>query len=189
LRHVKAVHSVEYPLSNHGDLYLATGGGFSIGVAHLPELAARHRQIDARLGEHPPRGGAAAPTPDDRPRQPVGYAPHVGTELLRHLRFVFTLFTLPVSGSWVWLVSTRTDYLIEGDRISTATGIVYRRRSSVRFDRIDHLETGRNFAHGPFGTADVEVYTVGSMACDLTLRAIAQHDVAMEHIRRRTEMR
>lgn len=187
LRHVKAVHSLQYPFSSQGDLNLATGGGYSISIAHLPDLAARHRQIDQRLGEHPPRGHAKPTSDEGRPRQAVSYSPHVGTELLRHLRLVFTLFTLPVSGPWIWLVCRRTDYLIEGERISAATGILMRHRSSVRFDRIDHLETGRNFAHGPFGTADVEVYTVGSMACDLTLRSIAQHDVAMEHIRRRAE--
>ena len=184
-RHIKAVTTIQYPASEQGDLELATGGGFSFKIGHLPDIARIHRNLDERLSEYPPLAARAHESAHTGRRRLVPYAPHVGTELLRHLRFVVTIVTFPISGIWVYLLYRGASYRLERDCVFAEIGLIYHRRTSVLYDRIDHLETARSFAHGVFGTADVEVYTVGSTSCDLRLRSLERSESALEHIRER----
>jgi uncharacterized membrane protein YdbT with pleckstrin-like domain len=188
--HIKAVESVRYPASSQGDLYLATGGGFSIHASHMADIGRIHDRIDDRLLAHPPGDRAISADRVDAKqdtdlRRYVPYAPHPPTELFRHLKYVVTMLTLPLTGPWVYLLYRGADYRLESTRIFAEIGLVYRRRTTVLFDRVDHLETSRNLAHSLFGTCDVEIYTVGSTSCELVLRSMKEADLALERIRER----
>jgi uncharacterized membrane protein YdbT with pleckstrin-like domain len=189
-RHIKAVESVRYPASSQGDLNLATGGGFSIGISHLADIGQVHDRIDERLLDHPPgrqaagRKRAGAHNDTDILRH-IPFAPHPPTELVRHLKYVVTALTLPVTGVWVYLLYRGADYRLESTRTFAEIGLIYRRRTTVLFDRVDHLETSRNVAHSLFGTCNVEIYTVGSTSRELVLRSMEDADIALERIRER----
>jgi membrane protein YdbS with pleckstrin-like domain len=177
-RHIRNIDALRYPLSTHGHLALATGGGYSLTVGHLPDLFARQDRLDEHLG------GLRSTPADART-----CAPHPATEVLRHLHFVVTLLTLPLSGPLVYLRYRRAEYLLERGRVVAEVGLVYRSRKTIRYDRIDHLETGRGLANTVFGTGDIEIYTVGSISRDLVLRSLHDIEGPLSTIRERIGQR
>ncbi|MFP4597446.1 MAG: PH domain-containing protein [Persicimonas sp.] len=177
-RDIKVVESLLYPAGEQGRLTLVTGGGFQIRVGHLPEPIAVHDGLDARLLD------SSEPL-DARPR--ATYRPHPATEVFRHsgrmLRILVGAPFLVLTAPWVYLLFRRARYRIEGSRILSQIGLIYARRTTVLFDRVDHLETSRTFANSLFGNSDIEVFTVGSGEADLVLRSVAEAERALGLLR------
>lgn len=180
-RHIKGVRSSQYPASGVGELNISTGGGFTMRVDFLPAIRMQHDRVDSLvLG----RRVASSESADI-----VEFHPNTTTELTRHFGrlalLIIPLLTMPLSLAWVALRAQRTRYRVEGDRIFVEIPLIFHRRTSVLFERVDHLESSRNMANKIFNTRDVEVYTVGSTTVDLELRALKEHERALEVIRER----
>lgn len=178
---IKGVSSLQYPASSLGALNIATGGGFTMSVDFLPAIRMQHERLDSRI-----LGRRVA---QDTPNAPVEFGPTPSTALLRHLAWcivcVIFIPTLPATLGWVALRTRRTRYRIENERVLVELPLIYHRRTSVLYERIDHLETRRDMANKLCGTRDVEVYTVGSATVDLQLRGLADHEGAVAVIRAR----
>jgi|GEM_PF-6724598 len=181
LAHIKGVGSVQYPASSLGTLNIATGGGFTMAVDFLPAIRMQHERLDSRV--------LTRRIVQDTPGDSVEFRPNAPTELMRHLALfvlcVVTIPTLPFSLAWVVLRTRRTRYRVERERIFVEIPLIYHHRTSVLFERIDHLESSRDMANKLCASRDIEVYTVGSSTVDLKLRALKDHARALEVIRAR----
>ncbi|AWV91290.1 PH domain-containing protein [Bradymonas sediminis] len=179
--HIKGVSTVQYPASSRGALSIATGGGFTMKIDFLPAIRVLHDRLDSLLLDRRVASLEAGSASEFRP--------NAATEAMRHFgRFallILPILTMPISLPWVALRSKRTRYRVEGDRIFIELPLVYHYRRSVVFERIDHLESSRNMANKLFGTRDVEVYTVGSSAVDIRLRALKEGEQILALIRER----
>lgn len=180
-RHIKGVDSLQYPGSNFGQLNISTGGGFTMRVDFLPAIRMQHDRIDSLVLNRRIAQTEASNT--------LEFRPNAATEATRHFgRFallIIPILTMPFSLAWVFVRAQRTRYRIEADRIFIEIPLIFHHRTSVLFERIDHLESSRNMANKIFNTRDIEVYTVGSSTVDLELRALKDHGPALKIIRER----
>jgi uncharacterized membrane protein YdbT with pleckstrin-like domain len=147
----------------------------------LPKIATLHDRLDARLAISELKSADAA--------DEIRFQPHALTEATRHVGTcvltIVGILVLPLSLPWVFWRSRRTHYRIEQNRIRVDVDLLYRRRSTVLFDPIDHLESSRTFLNQLFKNRNVEVYTVGSGTVDLVLRALDSSERALAVIRGR----
>ncbi|MFW6415377.1 MAG: PH domain-containing protein, partial [Thermodesulfobacteriota bacterium] len=85
------------------------------------------------------------------------------------------LALLPLSlGIAVWK-ARRVKYIIEPERVLMRKGVLYRRQTSIIFDRIDHIQTGQNFLNKLFKNGNILIYTAGSSKPELVLKDIRNH--------------
>jgi uncharacterized membrane protein YdbT with pleckstrin-like domain len=188
LEHVKVVDRLRYPGSSAGRLTFRTAG-FPVGVGHVPEVADVHEGIDERLGEGDPTVGSPS-GPSEGSSGPGGemavktFAPGAFTEAMRRALWLVVGVGIVVV-PYVFVYYRYVEYTVEQGRIVADSGLYFDRRVTILFGRIDHIESSRGFTHHVTDTRDVEIYTVGSSACDLTLRSVGRLSGAIEAIRKR----
>lgn len=87
--------------------------------------------------------------------------------------FIPTLiFTLPIA----YFVIKQRRYILEEDRIVYESGIIYKSRFSIRYDKVDHIDKNQGFTDKFFSTGSVHIYTVGSSCVELSITNIANHN-------------
>ena len=180
LEHVKSVESRRLPLSDAGRLTFKTAG-FPIAVDHLTDVAALPPRVDERLAVV---GGDDGRAQMDREAPPATFEPSAATEALRYTGLLLVGIGIVVV-PYAFVYYRRVDYTVEAGRLVADSGLYFDRRVTVLFNRVDHLEANRRFVHYLTGTHDIQIFTVGTRVCDLTLRSLAQSADALDLIRDR----
>ena len=99
--------------------------------------------------------------------------------------FVVGLPLLPVTAPLLFWSLRRRSYHLEPDRAVYRSGILYRRQTSVLFDRIDAIRHQQGPLNKVFRNGSVVILTAGSSAPDLVLTALSGHLEFHEEIQRR----
>jgi uncharacterized membrane protein YdbT with pleckstrin-like domain len=195
---VKKVELTRYPAGTQGRLDLSIAGEiriqqqggpgqagaggtgavrqFRLSAEYLPDIDAKRNSIDALLqGEVEPADvddvvRAAEPDVLDQAR-PAAANAVLGTALVGIL-FPPIWLLIPL----VVLQVRRVRYRIESNRVVVERGILYRRHTSVLFDRIDSLKQGQGAINKLFGNGEITLFTAGSSAPDLKLSALPGHE-------------
>lgn len=193
---VKKVEVTRYPGGTEGRLGLAvageirvqqkgqggqpeSGGGatlqFRLNAEYLPDIDAKRTSVDALL-----RGVVEPAEVDDiaRPAQPEVLdqaQPAAANAVLGTALVGILLPPLWLLIPLVVLQVRRTQYRVEAHRVVVEQGILYRRHTSVLFDRIDSLKQGQGPFNKLFGNGEITLYTAGSSTPDLKLSAVPDH--------------
>jgi uncharacterized membrane protein YdbT with pleckstrin-like domain len=195
---VKKVEVTRYPAGTQGRLDLSIAGEvrvqqqggagqagsggagavrqFRLSAEYLPDIDAKRTSIDALLqGEVEPADvddivRTAAPDVLDQARPAVANAV-LGTALVGIL-FPPLWLLIPL----VVLQVRRMRYRVEAHRVVVEQGILYRRHTSVLFDRIDSLKQGQGAVNKLFGNGEITLFTAGSSTPDLKLTALPDHE-------------
>ncbi len=88
--------------------------------------------------------------------------------------------TLPIA---IWRVRL-VRYIIEPNRVLMRKGVLYRRQTSIIFDRIDHIQTSQNFLNKLFNNGNITIHTAGSSRPELVLTAIPSWKEFYQELRR-----
>jgi membrane protein YdbS with pleckstrin-like domain len=87
--------------------------------------------------------------------------------------------TLPVA---LWRAH-HVRYRIESGRVLMRKGRLYRSQTSILFDRIDHIQTGRGPLNKLFGNGNILISTAGSTRTELVLRDVKGHEAFYQALR------
>lgn len=120
---------------------------------------------------------AAQPT---RTQEPIEARKAIGNTVVKTLLtgvIVFPLsvllpVTLPLYVRWASLVR----YRIEPGRVLMRKGKLYRRQTSILFDRIDHIQTRQGALNKLFKNGDILISTAGSSGAELILANVKGHE-------------
>jgi uncharacterized membrane protein YdbT with pleckstrin-like domain len=74
-------------------------------------------------------------------------------------------------------------YRIESGRVLMRKGRLYRSQTSILFDRIDHIQTGRGALNKLFGNGNIVISTAGSTRAELVLRDVKGHEAFYQALR------
>ncbi len=117
---------------------------------------------------------------DETPVQPrpvhMEARPMLANALVPTLLVSFVLLPIaPLLVPYVIASIRRVRYRLERGRVVRTEGILYRRQTSVLYDRIDSLRQQQGALGKVFGNGGVTVFTAGSSRPDLNLSAIADY--------------
>ncbi|MFO7821909.1 MAG: PH domain-containing protein [Lentisphaeria bacterium] len=76
-----------------------------------------------------------------------------------------------VLGIALWRVSL-VRYIVEPDRVLMRKGALYRKQTSIIYDRIDHIQTKQNVLNKMFKNGNIIINTAGSSKPELILSAV-----------------
>lgn len=193
---VKKVEVLRYPGSRQGRLTLSVAGEIrlqqqggpgqqegqrgavrqcSLSAGFLSDIDAKRFSVDALL-----RGRVDPAEVDDisRPVSPEVLdetGPAVANSVLAMTLVGIVVWPLLLLIPLVILQLRRTTYRVEAERVVVERGILYRKHSSILFDRIDSLKQGQGPLNKLFGNGEITLFTAGSSTPDLKLSAIPDH--------------
>jgi len=144
----------------------------SLSASFLSDIDAKRSSIDALL-----RGRVDPADVDDitRPVAPEVLdqaRPALGNAVLSMVLVGILLFPVWFFIPLVILRLRRTSFRVEAERVVVEQGILYRKHTSVLFDRIDSLKQGQGPFNKLFGNGDITLFTAGSSTPDLKLSAV-----------------
>lgn len=164
-------------------------------VSYVEELDRKAALLDGLL-ERPDRSGAEAltgdgPVPEVEPV--VEGRPDLGNSMLAlvvaSVLIVPLIALLPLTVPLTFLAVRRRSYQVEPNRAVFRSGILYRKQTSILFDRIDAIRHRQRALNKLFGNGAVVVLTAGSSAPDLVLGALPGYLDFHEEIQRRYRRR
>ncbi|MFT4310957.1 MAG: PH domain-containing protein, partial [Candidatus Woesearchaeota archaeon] len=79
---------------------------------------------------------------------------------------------LPLSLWYTYVRVKRKWYVLQPQRIVAYAGIFYKKRISIVYNKIDHLEQSEGWIHKLFSNATIFVYTAGSSRQEMTLHNV-----------------
>lgn len=188
-RNIRHVTTVRYPFVDRGRmLFQVAGHGVQtlVSLGFVDRITARRDLVDRWLS-----GRIAAPPLSDEPLEPEPAAriskPALGNTLVPVLVLsvvvVPLIVLLPVTLPWAVLAVRRRRYRIESYRVVARWGVIYKRQTSVVFDRIDHIQQHRGMLNKIFGNGDILIYTTGSSATDLAVRHLPDYRAFYDDLR------
>lgn len=77
------------------------------------------------------------------------------------------VFLLPVTIITFFIYIRRYNFFIEEDRLVVERGVLLKRKTTILYDRIDHLNTTKGIFNRWFGNENILVYTAGSSSYEL----------------------
>ncbi|MFU8804737.1 MAG: PH domain-containing protein, partial [Bradymonadaceae bacterium] len=177
--HVKSLHSRRYIGTTTGILYVqaANHGG---QAAYLEDVDALHEELDAVIYQHP--GRAVAQAGEFQRESLLTSAPLPKNTLLRHGLISIVLFPLLLLLAIRYVAIKRVSYGVEAHRLVQKAGIFYRTKTTVLFNRIDHVKRSKGAVDKMSGTGAIQVYTVGSPTADLVLADLRDDGAVFEAI-------
>lgn len=97
------------------------------------------------------------------------YRPKTINELFPFLISVVIFFPLLIALPLAYLEVKSRYYRVQKERILGFSGWFYRKRISIAYANIDHLDKSRGFVNKIFGTGNIVIYTQGGNGVDLAL--------------------
>jgi uncharacterized membrane protein YdbT with pleckstrin-like domain len=177
--HIKTVSSKRYPGINTGTIVIqaANHGG---RARFIPAIERAHDWLDATLSRY---GQELAAEPPELVTTPVlKGAPLLRNTVLRRLPVALVLPPLIIGLLWRCLAVKRIAYVVEAERLRMHFGVVYPGRTTVLFERIDHVRRTRGAIDKLSKTGAIEVYTVGSPTADLVVFDLTNDESFFEAI-------
>ncbi len=191
-QNVKDAESVRYPFSALGSLKFNVAGevlvadqqgrqhkasvGFSVDF--LEKADALHDFVDELLLSHPLLGlkedlsGVKSPFSAglrvSRPSKKNYVFPLVLGSIIFFPFLLFLPITLPVT----IVIVNRISYRVKPARVERLSGVLYRKKLTVLYNRFDHISSSRGFLNKLFGNGSVVIYTAGSSLPELSIRNI-----------------
>ena len=83
-------------------------------------------------------------------------------------------------------VKART-YIVSEDRILEKSGVIFKKQTSIIYDRVDYIEKGQGMGNKIFKTGNVVINTTGSSFAELTINNIQEYLEFYEEIKKRYE--
>ena len=164
-------------------------------VSYVDGLDRKAAVLDTLL-ERPDREAALAVVAEDAVQEdePVAWGrPHLGNSmvvlLVLSVVIVPLLAALPFTAPLTFLTVRRRSYRLEAHRAIYRSGILYRKQTSVLYDRIDAIRHKQGALGKMFSNGQVIILTAGSSAPDLVLDALPGYLDFHEEIQRRYRRR
>lgn len=207
-RNVKRITSTRYPGGEEGALKIYVAGeeqvyaqqaqpkgrtpmmrqcSFTSGM--LPQTETTGRLLDDILA------GRVDPSADAKPAERseifLESKRSVGTAVMVLVLVSILLFPLvvllPITIPLVIIRVKRWRYRIDENRVVVSSGVLFKKETSVLFDRVDSLQQSQGPLNKMFGNGKVSIMTAGSSKPDLLLIDSPDYLKLNEEIRRRSQ--
>lgn len=192
---IKDLYSLKYPYTEKGSATFNVAGekiiqgdkgsttytsnGFTM---HYVENALEfHDYTDGLLQVNPMRAGKDKTKPSQEDFRKILYfakprpANQVTIVVLVSIIIFPLILLLPITATFAYIYEKRISYHVNPVRALRISGILYRRKISVLFNRFDHLIQKQGFLNKIYGNGTVIIHTTGSSAPELTIRNISQY--------------
>ncbi len=191
-QNVKDLVSVRYPFSRFGSANFNVAGEIvvqdqqgrqstsSVGftVNYLESVDRIHEFTDGLLLSHPLLGlkedlsGVKNPFSDTLRLSRPSKKNYVFPVVLVSVVFFPLLLVLPFTLAATIIVVNRISYHVKPARVERLSGVFFRKKLTVLYNRFDHISSSRGLLNKMFGNGNVIVYTAGSSLPELSIRSI-----------------
>ncbi len=189
LHQARNIVTTAFPWQTTGKVQIEAGGAASRAVInHMDDLDALHDRLDALLYQRPLRDVTQTDTFDT---EVLGeWQPVAKNDLITGC-FVLVCTVVGILGIPLFVAYNRAYYArascsLQVDRIAKRRGIFFRQHSTVLINRIDQIQTSREFLHNRLKNGMVQIFTVGSGKAELVLGPHANYQAIYEAIEART---
>ncbi len=171
---VKDVFSLRYPWGTIGRLEVNIAGEIMIDEAkqvvkkvgfeanYYEDVLELHNYTDSLL-----KGKSLDKQVDLRAK------PEIKNPLTKLLLTSFIIFPLililPITMYITWLKTKRTTFYVEKDRMRMVKGILFRRKITILYEKVNHINYNKKFLNKIFGNGNVQIFTTGSGIPELTI--------------------
>ncbi|MGM0439156.1 MAG: PH domain-containing protein [Patescibacteria group bacterium] len=179
---VKDIETTKYPLSGLGSIKFNVAGEEikqqgkqTVTVSHhfkinyIPSIETKDDLIDLIFYKRLNKSQAedVEKTPEKyKPETKMTAYPDLGNSVTKGIIFPIII---PIIIWWV----KRKSYLIQDYRVVYRRGILFRKQTSIVFNKIDHIDHKQNILNKIFKNGEVLVNTVGSSKTELILKDIS----------------
>ena len=187
---IKDIKTTRYPLSKLGSIQFNVAGehlkkqgknkaikaikkSHSFKINYVPEIETKDDLIDLIFFKRPNRGEVKEieeNIEDYKPETILTSNPDFGNALVMGMIPGFIAFpiTIPLIIWWI----KRKSYHLQSYRVVARSGIVYRRQTSIVFNKIDHISHSQQMLNKIFKNGDITVNTAGSSKPELIIKSI-----------------
>ncbi len=190
---IKDLVTIRYPFSDKGTAKFNVAGEMAItdgkgnqtvmsnsfSVNYLAEVGELHEKIDHILLNNPMKGKRSRITSKkmDEVVKSVKPSPANPTTVLVLVSVLFLplVVLLPITIPFVRLYVRRKTFIIQPYRVCSDVGVFFRTRTTVLFNRFDHLSVRQGLLNKVYKNGNVIVFTAGSSQPELSLGNIPGH--------------
>jgi uncharacterized membrane protein YdbT with pleckstrin-like domain len=178
---VKQVSSVKYPLGSVGNLnfnlsgevYVSQGNNNqalvsnSLFVPFVNDCFSLHDKIDSSLGvKNYNLDFNVSPSP-------ANLLTLFAIPIVTIVYIPIYILIIPV----ILLKQRRKNFILENDRVLRYKGVFYRTKSSILYDKIDHINKHEGFLNKAYKNYNISIFTIGSSTADLIFKSVPNnHD-------------
>ena len=176
---VKDISTIKYPGLNNGSMRVNVAGEkilqtkngevripYGFTVHYVPDILNKDDVFDSLLLGSESALEPAAPVMSAR--KAAGNT--VFVVVLVSLILVIPVVLLPITVAIAIWRARLVRYIIEPDRVLMRKGVLYRKQTSIIYDRIDHIQTGQGPLNKFFKNGNITINTAGSSKPELVLR-------------------
>ena len=187
---IKDVISVKYPYSEKGSIIFNVAGESAVSsdkgnstflsnmfdAKYLKSVPDMHEKLDSILLNHPMVGkktyiSSKTLIKTEKP----SHKNSVFVTIAFSIIFVPFVLILPLTIPLVKLYISKITFKIENYRVSSEVGIFFKRKTTVLFNRFDHISVRQGFLGKMYSNGNVDVYTAGSSTPELMIMDIPNH--------------
>jgi len=180
-RHIKWVKSTKYPLTNTWKIYLNVAWEVvieskswwlskwssswifsnSVDISYIKNVFESHDKIDVILNGWPINMKKIAWAKQDI----------INTVLPVSILFILFFYLLIFIPLTIWIIKVKY-WVIENDRILFGSGIIYKKRQTILYDKFNFIDSKRGFLNKIFKNGSVDIYTIWSSSIDMKISNI-----------------
>jgi len=180
-RHIKWVKSTKYPLTNTWKIYLNVAWEVvieskswwlskwssswifsnSVDISYIKNVFESHDKIDVILNGWPINMKKIAWAKQDI----------INTVLPVSILFILFFYLLIFIPLIIWIIKVKY-WVIENDRILFGSGIIYKKRQTILYDKFNFIDSKRGFLNKIFKNGSVDIYTIWSSSIDMKISNI-----------------
>ncbi len=171
---VKDIYSLRYPFGDNGTVDVNIAGEVMVDESkqvtkkvgfkadYYKDILDFHDYLDSYINKK------SLDKKVELKAKPQAKNPLVSNTLLSIIIFPLIL-VLPFTWYITWLRAKRTSFFIEKDRLKMVKGILFRRKVTVLYQKINHINTNKGLLNKLLDNGNVTVFTTGSGSPELTI--------------------
>ncbi len=194
---VKDLISVKYPSSTKGRLTFNVAGENFVGnpsgqnqelnlvssgftMNYVSNIVDVHNESEVFLNRYPFSSNKVVSSEPDLQTNLKTFKPVLSNSLLVLILISILvpplIVLLPISIPMTVIVLRRITYKIQSERVLKDEGVFFKKKTSVLYNRIDHITKQQGLLNKIFSNGNLAIYTVGSGTPELVIKNVKNHD-------------